>query len=233
MNISKNSDFDVIVVGSGPGGGSVAKELSKSGLNILILEKGQGVPIKGTITQLVSMAMIPGRSLHFTQQLLSLIHGITLGGSSVLYCANAFVPPYDMFDAYGIDLRKEVNDLLEEIPAAPLSDDLIGPAARRIMDSARDLGYDWNKLPKMVYQDKCRPNCDKCVMGCPYGAKWSSRINVEEACKNGATLLTGASVAGCFRKITLPQVLNLNIKANNIELMPKRLCCLPVVSGHP
>ena len=194
MNISEDSDFDVIVVGSGPGGGSVAKELSTSGLNILILEKGHEVPIKGTITQLISMAMIPGRSLHFTQQLLSLIHGITLGGSSVLYCANAFVPPYDMFDAYGIDLRKEVNDLLEEIPAAPLSDELIGPAARRIMDSARDLGYDWNKLPKMVYQDKCRPNCDKCVMGCPYGAKWSSRMNVEEACKNGATLLTGASV---------------------------------------
>ena len=127
-------------VGSGPGGGSVAKELSTSGRKILILEKGHGVPIKGTITQLISMAMIPGQSLHFTQQLLSLIHGITLGGSSVLYCANAFVPPYDMFDAYGIDLRTEVRELMQELPVAPLSDELIGPAARRIMDSARDLG---------------------------------------------------------------------------------------------
>jgi choline dehydrogenase-like flavoprotein len=62
------------------------------------------------------------------------------------------------------------------------------------MDSARQLGYAWNKLPKIVYQDKCRPNCDKCVMGCPYGAKWSSRYYIDEARKNGAVMLAGASV---------------------------------------
>jgi len=194
MKTLRANEFDVIVVGSGPGGGSVVNELSKQGWKILILEKGQGGPIKGTATQLIPMALIPGKSLHFTQQMLGLIHGITVGGSSVIYYANAFDPPYELFEANGIDLRLDVAEIKQELPIAPLSDDLIGPAARRIMDSAKDLGFEWNKLPKIVYQDICRLNCDKCVMGCPYGAKWSSRMYVEDACENGSVLLTGADV---------------------------------------
>jgi choline dehydrogenase-like flavoprotein len=194
MNRSKPEEFDVIIVGSGPGGGSVAHELSRRGWKTLILEKGWGKPIKGTATQLISMALIPGKSLHFTQQMLGLIHGITVGGSSVIFYANAFDPPYEMFESYGIDLRPEVEEAKHELPISSLSDHLIGPAARRIMDSANDLDYEWNRLPKIVYQEKCRPNCDKCVMGCPYGAKWSSRMYVNDACENGSVLITGAHV---------------------------------------
>jgi choline dehydrogenase-like flavoprotein len=200
MNTLWDNEFDVIIVGSGPGGGSVANELSKQGWKILIIEKGRGEPIKGTATQLIPMALIPGKSLHFTQQMLGLIHGITVGGSSIIYYANAFDPPYELFEAYGIDLRLEVAEVKQELPIAPLSDDLIGPAARKIMESAKDLGFEWNKLPKIVYQDNCRLNCDKCVMGCPYGAKWSSRMFVEDACENGAVLLTDADVKRVLQK---------------------------------
>ena len=57
------------------------------------------------------------------------------------------------------------------------------------MESALDLGYDWRKLPKFVFQEHCRPDCDKCTLGCPYGAKWSSRVFVEEAVEAGAVFL--------------------------------------------
>ena len=200
MNTLKNEEFDAIIVGSGPGGGSVANELSKRGRKILILEMGGGESIQGTAQQLIPMALIPGKSLHFTPQMLGLIHAIALGGSSLIYYANAFDPPLEMFASYGIDLISEVAEAKQELPISPLSDDLVGPAARRIMDSARDLGFEWNKLPKIVYQDKCQLNCDKCVMGCPYGAKWTSRMYVEEACKNGAVLLTRAHVKRVLRE---------------------------------
>lgn len=193
MDAFLGDKYDVIIVGSGPGGGSVANELIQRGWKTLVIEKGSQEPIKGTAAQLISMALIPGKSLHFTEQMVGLIHGITLGGSSVIYYANAFEPPYDMFDNYEIDLRPEVDEVKRELPIAPLADQLIGPAARRIMDSARQLGYEWNKLPKIVYQDKCRPNCDKCVMGCPYGAKWSSRTYIDGA-GNGSFILANAFV---------------------------------------
>lgn len=194
MDTFLDDAYDVIIVGSGPGGGSVANELSQRGWKALILEKGGGEPVKGTAAQLISMALVPGRSLHFTEQMVGLIHGVTAGGSSVIYYANAFEPPYEMFDKHSIDLRPEVDELKRELPIAPLADELIGPAARRIMVSARQLGYDWNKLPKIVYQEKCRPNCDKCVMGCPYGAKWSARMYIDSARNKGSDMLTGASV---------------------------------------
>ena len=194
MHTFLDEEYDVIIVGSGPGGGSVAHELSRRGWKALLLEKGGGEPLRGTAAQLIPMALIPGRSLHFTEQMVGLIHGLTLGGSSVIYYANAFEPPYEMFDKYGIDLRPEVDEIKRELPIAPLADALLGPAARRIMDSARQLGYEWNRLPKIVYQDKCRPHCDKCVMGCPYGAKWSSGMYIDGAQQNGSVLLTRASV---------------------------------------
>ena len=59
MNTLKDNEFDVIIVGSGPGGGSVANKLSKRGWKTLIIEKGRGESIKGTTTQLISMALIP------------------------------------------------------------------------------------------------------------------------------------------------------------------------------
>ena len=185
-------NFDAIIIGSGPGGATVANELSKSGKKVLILERGHGRPLNGTLLQGFTMGMIPGKNLLFTQQLLSIIRGITVGGSSILYYACAFDPPFEMFDSYGINIRNEVEELKQELPIAPLSDDLIGPAANKIMQSAKDLGYDWQKIPKLVYQDKCRPDCDKCIFGCPYGAKWTARMYIEEACTRGSILLSNA-----------------------------------------
>jgi choline dehydrogenase-like flavoprotein len=123
-----------------------------------------------------------------------LLRGITTGGSSVFYCATAFDPPFEMLESHGIDIRNEIEDLKKEIPIEPLSDDLMGPMANRIFASAQDLGYDWQKLNKFIFQDKCRTGCWKCAYGCPYDAKWTARNFVDEAVKNGATLVNGARV---------------------------------------
>jgi len=188
METWRQGVFDAIVIGSGPGGATVARELSRLGIRTLILERGTGAPIKGTMLQSVAMTLVPGRSLLFTQELLALVRAITVGGSSILAYATAFEPPYEMFESHGIDLSQEVEHIKSELPIGRLADHLVGPAARRIMASAQELGYTWTKLPKIVYQDKCRPHCDKCTMGCPYGAKWTARMFVDEACAQGAVL---------------------------------------------
>ena len=179
MNTSTMS-YDAIVVGSGPGGATVAKEMAEKGLKVLMLEWGGDEPIKGTYMQAAEMGVVPGKSLLFTYKGLSMVRAITAGGSSVLYYGTAFEPPLDMLKAYGVDIEQEVQEVKDELPIAPLKDSLIGPMAKRIMESARELGYDWNPLNKYVYQDKCRVDCDKCNLGCPYGAKWSARMFVDE-----------------------------------------------------
>lgn len=197
--------YDAIVIGSGPGGATIARDLSRQGKHVLVLERGHGDPIQGTIRQSIGYSLIPGKSLLFTPQFLSLFRTITAGGSSINFYATAFEPPYEMFDSHGVDLRPFVKQVIDELPVAPLSDDLIGPAAKRISASALELGYPWQKLPKIVHQELCRPNCDKCTMGCPYGAKWTAREFLDEACTQGAVLLTRI------------QVLKLEVEKNRVK----------------
>ena len=62
-----------------------------------------------------------------------------------------------MFLFYGIDVTKEVEEMRNELPIAPLKDEMVGPMAARIMTSAQDLGYNWQKLDKFMYQDRWKP----------------------------------------------------------------------------
>jgi len=199
MPVPRSTQFDAIVVGSGPGGATVARDLSRRGQRVLILERGRNAAIRGSATQAIWDLTFPGRGLAVTPELLAVVRGITTGGSSVFYYATAIDPPLDMFRRHGIELAEDVDEIKTELPLGPLSDELIGPAASRIMASASELGYDWRPLPKLVYQDRCRPDCDLCTLGCPHGAKWSSRVFVEEAVERGARLLTGARVERVLR----------------------------------
>ena len=188
-------EYDAIIVGSGPGGATVARELSRHNKKVLILEWGSNAPIKGTLLQAATMIGIPGKSILITNKKLHvLLRGITTGGSSVFYCGTAFDPPFEMLESHGIDIRNEIEELKNEIPIKPLSDELMGPMATRMMASAQDLGYDWQKINKFIFQDKCKTGCWRCAYGCPYDAKWTARNFVEEAVENGATLVTGAKV---------------------------------------
>ncbi len=188
-------EYDIVVVGSGPGGATVARELSKNGKKVLILEWGSNAPIKGTFLQSIKMIGIPGKSVLFTNKKMHvLLRGITTGGSSVFYCGTAFDPPFDMLESHGIDIRNEIEELKNEIPIKPLSDELMGPMANKISASALDLGYDWKKINKFIFQDKCKTGCWRCAYGCPYDAKWNARNFVDEAVKNGATLVNGAKI---------------------------------------
>jgi len=190
----ERAEFDFVVIGSGPGGATVARDLSKDGAKVLVLERGSDAEIQGTMLQCMTTALVPGRNLHLTPELLALVHATILGGSSVLYYASAFEPPYAMFERHGVALKEDVEGVLSELPVAPLADELVGPAARRIMETAQAMGLEWAKRPKLAYQDKCRPNCDKCTMGCPYEAKWTSRMYIDEGRAHGLSIQTGARV---------------------------------------
>ena len=187
-------EADVIVVGTGPGGATVAREMTRRKKDVLMLEWGAARPIRGSVPQFAGAAAVPGRSLLITGDLCAMVRGITTGGSSVFYYGTAFAPPVATFDARGIDLRPHIQAIQAELPVAPLADELMGPMATRIMQSARELGYDWQKLPKFIDQKKCQPGCHRCNYGCPEGAKWSGRLFVDEARQQGARLVNGARV---------------------------------------
>jgi len=186
--------IEFIVVGSGPGGATVAKELTKKKKKVLILEWGDNAPLTGSLWQGIKTFLFPGRSLLFTPQMLGLVRGITTGGSTIHYYATSFPVPFDMLKTYGIDISTEVKELGEELPVAPLKDDMVGPMSNRIMQCANELGYNWKKLDKFMYQDKWEPGYKFGHYGDPHGVKWNARMYIEEALANGAKLINGAKV---------------------------------------
>jgi choline dehydrogenase-like flavoprotein len=186
--------FDAIVIGTGPGGASVARELAMNGASVLMLEQGSSAPLRGSLLQMAGMAAVPGKGAFIHRDASLLVRAITLGGSSAINFATAAPPPRAMFAAHGIDLDPALAELRAELPMAPLPDSLVGPMAAHISASARALSLDWHKLDKMIRPEVCRSGCWRCVAGCPFGAKWTARDFVDEACKHGAVLRERARV---------------------------------------
>lgn len=189
--------FDVIVVGSGPGGATVAKELSQKGNRVLILERGGNPKLKGTFLHYFLYQCIPFKSMLLTNGLVGVVRGLITGGSSVFYYGTCFDVPFEMLKKYGVDLEDSVGEISSELPIAPLRDDVMGAKAKRIMESAQELGYDWKKLNKFMYQDRWDPATQKFgnyYYGDPADVKWSARMFVNEAIRNGATLINKARV---------------------------------------
>lgn len=184
--------YDAIVVGSGPGGASVARQLAQHGLRVLILEQGSSAPLAGTLSQMATIAAVPGKGAFFNLDASLLVQGITSGGSSSINFATAAAPPLPLFAAHGIDLGPALHALRAELPMAALPDTLVGPMATRIMQGARSLGLEWHKLDKMIRPQICRSGCWRCVYGCPFGAKWTARDMITEATALGACLLDRA-----------------------------------------
>ena len=190
---SKGAGFDAIVVGSGPGGATVALELTKRGWRVLVLEWGGMRTVTGTLRQAVMEVVTPGRSLFLTGKGMMVVRGITVGGSSIYACGTAFDPPLETLQSYGVDVRAEVEEAKQELRIAPLNPRLLGPLATRIMNSAQDLGYAWEPLPKLFFQDRLGgESMLPFYMAPSYEAKWNARMFIEQALARGVALVTHA-----------------------------------------
>jgi choline dehydrogenase-like flavoprotein len=192
---------EVIVVGSGPGGATVARELSRKGKAVLILERGydhRGKFYYGTYAG--AMRYSERMSLLFTEEGLNIIAPIMVGGATSMYCGCAAEPPGWFKDKYRIDLAAEVKETTAELNVRPLPDELRGEASTRIARAGQALGYDWFAQPKFINPDRssdlgkkfnCRSNC---MLGCRCGAKWNAAEWVDQAVAAGARLKVGARV---------------------------------------
>lgn len=189
--------YDAIVVGTGAGGATVAKELADRGWRVLILEWGSYRPITGTTLNALPQIALPGRGLLLTPDLYGIGRGITTGGSTIFYYATSMDPPLDMLKSYGIDVTQELKETKEELPISPLPDEWIPPISWRIMESAQELGLDWGKLDKFIYHDRLREveRGGWGWIGAPnYEAKWNARMYIDQAIKKDAQIINRAKV---------------------------------------
>jgi choline dehydrogenase-like flavoprotein len=183
MTTTEQARYDAIVVGSGAAGGTLARELAIRGQRVLVLEKGKGEPSpESRVEPHGKMDMV------WIGRLVPVVRGVGVGGSTMLFYQTMWEPPFAYFESLGIDIAAEAEEVRKELPIGPLSDELMGPVASRIMQSARELGYEWRKLDKAIFQDRCQPGRH------PYRARWTGRYYLEEAVAHGAQVLAEANV---------------------------------------
>ncbi|MEL7669101.1 FAD-dependent oxidoreductase [Methanobacterium sp.] len=171
-----------IVVGSGAGGGAIAKELAKSGISVTVIEKGPSVSTKKAYKHYDVLNV--GTEVSST---------ICLGGTTLVTAGNAVRTCEESFKKLGIDLSSEFEEIEKELCINTLPDSHFGEGTKKIMDAARSLGLEIQKMPKFIYPDLCKP-CGKCFFGCPREAKWTSIKYIKEAEEYGAEIIDNTPI---------------------------------------
>jgi choline dehydrogenase-like flavoprotein len=193
-----------IVVGSGAGGATVAKEL-QGGFDVTVVEAGKDFR-RATLDRraierlrrsrllvdprLVRLVYPPIRFRRTPDMLL--VNGIGTGGTTTMATGNGIRMDDDL-RALGLDLDPEFDEIAREIPISTAHQYRWHPTTRRLYRTFDELGLDPVVLPKMGEADRCR-HCGRCMLGCPYGRKWDSRTHLDEAVRRGARLMTGSLV---------------------------------------
>ena len=196
---------DVVVVGSGAGGGVVAAGLARAGLNVVVLEKGQ-YAAERDFTHQEGDAY---RDLYLYAMTLTtddlgcrIIAGSTLGGGTVVNYSTSFVTPPAVLAEWAEVSGVEAFASGEVAAAGAAVAARVGVTEGQSRPGVRDqllerglarLGWHAGPLPRNVRGCPQDAGCGWCGFGCRVGAKQSTLVTyLEEAAAAGARLVVGA-----------------------------------------
>jgi choline dehydrogenase-like flavoprotein len=184
---------NVLVVGSGVGGATVANELSKSGEKVTILEAGAYPKIgteRGALNLYTGNIFGPGE---FSVDKVEILRTIMVGGSSVVTIGNGVRALEKEFKTNGINLEEEFKESESELNITPCPKENMGERTKLLLKASEELGFNCRPMPKFIDFSKCT-GCGNCCLGCIYGAKWTSRNYIGESYKHGTKLKTSHRV---------------------------------------
>ncbi|WP_280500978.1 GMC family oxidoreductase N-terminal domain-containing protein, partial [Nocardia farcinica] len=199
-------DCDVVVVGSGAGGGTAAAVLAEAGLDVVVLERGGyyddadfGAGELDALTKLYA----PGPNAT-AEGLLTLVAGGCLGGGTVVNWSTSLRTPDTVREEWaGIGAKQfateefsEALDAVEKRLSVNFDRSTISARDTVLERGAKALGWDMGPLPRNV-TDACDAGveCGRCGYGCRVGAKQSvTKTWLSDAAARGARLVVGADV---------------------------------------
>ncbi|MQB00102.1 MAG: FAD-binding protein [Actinobacteria bacterium] len=199
---------DVVIVGSGAGGGCAAAKLAAEGLDVVVVEKGPFKTEAG-FTHRESEASrdmyLYGKSMATSDLGVRIIAGSVVGGGTLVNYGTAFRTPDDVLRQWsqvsGIDAftSGEFASSLDEVSrriGVNTDSSAAGARDRVLEDGLKELGWHVDNMPRAVRGCTQDENCGYCGFGCRVGAKQSTmRVYLEDAVKLGARLVAGANIS--------------------------------------
>jgi choline dehydrogenase-like flavoprotein len=186
--------YDYVIIGSGAGGATLARELTGRGKRPLIIEAGKLENTVGSYRDSTRFYDAHGIGLlklpKMSREGVVLWHTFMAGGSTVVSCGNGVRCLEKEFSELGINLEAELSEAESELHVAPIAEKLLSDGSREIMRASRELGYTMELMPKFISPKGCR-KCGQCVLGCPNNAKWTALDYLKEAEAGGAQIMYG------------------------------------------
>ena len=201
--------YDVIVVGTGAGGSTAAKDLALNGRNVLILEKGcrqrQGSYVNHMKTKRIYLKNNLSEKDRTDYEFLTLpleltnieeIGGTTTSsiGNACFSCSGCYSNSImQQFEDKNLNIFEELLEASGELNVRYFPKKLWGHSTQLIAHAGQELGYVVEPMPKFINFEKCR-SCGKCVNGCLFDAKWDGTYFIDEALEYGADLIEDMNV---------------------------------------
>lgn len=196
---------DVVVVGSGPGGAVVARELAVAGHDVVLLEEGPPfTPEDFELDGALSMArtMREGGLRTTRGSVMATMQANALGGGSLVNSAICVRAPEFTLDGWcdefqlerttRADLDPHYQAIEDFLGIAPTPDEVQGPRNLLFRDACDALGYSSEPIARNVRG--CRGS-GECFTGCRARAKQSTDISyVPAAIADGARVYTSVQV---------------------------------------
>jgi choline dehydrogenase-like flavoprotein len=196
-----------IVVGSGAGGATVAKELAKRGHEVLLIEKGPVIEEKDAFRHYANI-----------DAGVKLMRTCCLGGTTMVSGGNGMRCLQAELRSLGIDLETEFAEVERELGVQVLPDDLLGEGTVRIMEAARSLGHPVHKMPKFIDPTRCCRD-GACAFGCPASARWNAVRFVDEARAYGAKVWAER----CVDEVLVHKGMVKGVRCGNQEIRDDRV----------
>jgi choline dehydrogenase-like flavoprotein len=197
-------EYDVVVVGSGAGGGTVAQALAPrvaEGLRVALFEKGPRLrddEFTGREIEMASALYEDGGGFLTADGTLTLALGSAYGGSTVVYTGTSLTAPERVIRGWGVpgldhaDVVARSRRYADENNVHLLPDDEINDNNRLFVEGCRGAGYVAEPFPINV--KGCRGS-SLCNLGCPNAAKQgTNRVQLPRAEALGVEVVTRAEV---------------------------------------
>ncbi len=199
-------DCDVVVVGSGAGGATVAAELAAAGIDVVIIEEGGYHPTESfqakSMTALRTLYRDGGGGMTIGKPSVLFAEGRCVGGSTVVNGGMSWRTPPHILDRWAT--QEQIKGLTAKdmapffamaearLSVGPQDPETIGRDSQLLKAGADARG--WRIVPNQRNQLHCA-GTNNCNNGCPTGAKRSMLVtSVPQALADGARLFADCRV---------------------------------------
>jgi choline dehydrogenase-like flavoprotein len=190
-------EHEFVVIGSGAGGASVARELAVAGKDVLVVERGSRAKRLGTMQAVLDMYdgnRVLRRPLHSREGVI-LWRTFVLGGSTVVATGNGVRCLEAELTERGVPIDKELGEVEEELEVSPWPLDRLSEGGRRLVAAAAESHRDFAPMPKFIDPSECG-RCGLCAWGCQRDAKWSAARFIDDAVQSGAHVVEECRAMG-------------------------------------